>query len=201
MYSRPTRNHDLSEYRTLPISGAENNCFFMAVFVSATIKQEPLGGDVSLATALVSGRLPENIEEEGLRVRKAVVGFLRANEKRPVPQPQQPSGATPLTWKQLYDEWYGKKSGRTYAQHVDDMSESGIWGTSFEQRVLWSLGHKLTVATGEQKQRLVLHQQTKEFVPLAPSDPVLWHRSKCHFDVLTAPREEKRRRVVTLSYQ
>ena len=182
MYSRPETYHDLSAYRTLPISGAQNNCFFMAAFVSATIRQEPLGGDASWATAIVSGCLPENLEEEGLRVRNAVVRFLQANQTQLVP------GGGKLTWEKLYDEWYGKEKGRTYAQHVDGMSKSGVWGTSFEQRVLWAMGHKLTVATGEDKHRLKLNQQTTEFVPLAPTDPVLWHRAGCHFDVLTAPR-------------
>ena len=199
MYYRPPTNHDLSAYRTLPISGDENNCFFMAAFVSATIRQEPLGGDASLATAFDSGRLPKNIEEEGLRVRSAVVDFLRENENGTVPQSLQPSGAT-LTWGQLYDEQYGKETGRAYAQHVDKMSRSGVWGTSFEQKVLCAMGHKLTVATGEAKDGLVLRHPTMEVVRLAPRDPILWHRHKCHFDVLTAPSLETRRRTLTLSF-
>lgn len=98
MYSQPQTYHDLSAYRTLLISGEENNCFFMAAFVSATMRQEPLGGpDASLRTALVLGRLPENIEEEGLRVRNAVVEFLRTNQEEIVPLQLQPSGAL-LTW-------------------------------------------------------------------------------------------------------
>jgi hypothetical protein len=136
IYARPMKFHDLRAYRTLLISGAENNCFFMAVFVSATIRGEPLGGDaVKLASEFQSGRLPENMEEEGLRVRAAVVEFMRANQKELLPTSMQPRSRK-LTWENLYDLRYGEEKGKRYEQYVEEMSKSGVWGGSFEMRVL-----------------------------------------------------------------
>jgi hypothetical protein len=118
------------------ISGAENNCFFKAVFVSATIRGEPLGGDAAkLAPDFQSGRLPKNMEEEGLRVRAAVVEFMRANQKELLPTSMQPRSRK-LTWKSLYNLRYGEEKGKRYEQYVEEMSKSGVWGGSFEMRVL-----------------------------------------------------------------
>jgi hypothetical protein len=54
-------------------------------------------------------------------------------------------------------------------------------------RVLWAMGHKVTVATGCYKSKLRLRQHSPDFVELGSTDPVLWHRAECHFDVLVAP--------------
>jgi hypothetical protein len=186
MYARPTKFHDLEEYKTLLISGDENNCFFMAVFVSATIRGEPLGGDAAeLASEFQSGRLLENMEEEGLRVRAAVVEFMRANQQELLPASMQPRSRT-LTWENPYNLQYGEK-GKSYEQYVESMSRSRVWGGPFQMRVLWAMGHKVTMATGSYKSKLRLRQHSPEFVELGRTDPVLWHRAECHFDVLVAP--------------
>jgi hypothetical protein len=67
------------------------------------------------------------------------------------------------------------------------MSKSGVWGGSFEMRALWAMGHKVTVATGCYQRRLRLRQHSPAFVELGRTDPVLWHRAECHFDVFIAP--------------
>jgi hypothetical protein len=187
MYARPMKCHDLRAYKTLLISGVENNCFFMAVFVSATIRGEPLGGDAAkLASEFQSGRLPENMEEEGLRVRAAVVEFMKANQKELLPTLMQPRSRK-LTWENLYNELYGKEKGKRYEKYMEEMSKSGVWGGSFEMRALWAMGHKVTLATRWQQRRLTLRQHSPEFMELGRTDPVLWHMSECHFDVLIAP--------------
>jgi hypothetical protein len=186
MYARPTKFHDLGSYKTLLRSGDENNCFFMAVFVSATMRGEPLGGNAAeLASEFQSGRLLENLEEEGMRVQAAVVELMRANAHELLPASMQPRSRK-LTWKNLYDLNYGEK-GKRYEQYVEEMSRSGVLGGSFEMRVLWAMGHKVTVATGCYKSKLRLRQHSPDSVELGSTDPMLWHRAECHLDVLVAP--------------
>jgi hypothetical protein len=57
------------------------------------------------------------MEEEELRVRAAVVDFMRAS-KQELPTSMQPRSRK-LTWKNLYNLQYGEK-GKRYEQYVEE---------------------------------------------------------------------------------
>jgi hypothetical protein len=157
----------------------------MAAYVSATLNGEPLGGDERVAAMLRNGTLPEDIEAERLRVRASVVKFLEDNKDRPTPEgmmtkKERSKHAIP-TWKEFYTERVVRKE-RTYEEHVAKMGESGTWGSDFEQRALWEMGHKIFIGRGSRRE-MMIEQQPMAEVAFDATNAVLWHKGTVHYDV------------------
>ncbi|GAQ77555.1 hypothetical protein KFL_000010040 [Klebsormidium nitens] len=172
---------DLRNYKRFAISGDNMNCFFMTAFVVATLNGEPLGGGEELAAQLRAGRLPIDLEKEGLKVRATIVAYLRDHKNRPIPpqlitSSRPPSKRRPLpTWEKLYQALRDEDDLTEFDTYVDRMSRSGCWGGDFEQRVVWAMGHKVTVAKGENRRKMRIYQPQMEFVQLRENEAVWYH--------------------------
>lgn len=190
---------DLSEYTLFTISGARWNCFFMTAFVTATLNGEPLGGGDAWAyiiRSVGSGEktddLKENLEAEGLKVRQRVVEFLRGHKSYPVPAHfrsgrKGPQRRAQYTWEDMFHAL--RSPEESFDGYVDWMSQSGCWGSDFEQRVLVELGQKVSVAKGEDTKDLGIFQQAQPFQPLRKGESVWYHVDEEHYNVLIAPSE------------
>lgn len=168
------------------------NCFFMTAYVSATMNGNPLGGGGDVAAFIRAGGRPSNLEEEGLRVRAAVVNFLQEHKTQPIPREIITGrvGEQRLpwpTWEGLYHQL--TEPDNSFDDYVRLMSKSGVWGTAFEQRVLYAMGVRVLVAKGQNRRAMRVYQQPMDYVPMKKGESVWYHIAESHYNVLIAPSE------------
>lgn len=181
---------DLSGYTEYAISGENDNCFFMAAYVAATLNGDPLGGGEEEAALIRSGEHPTDLEEKGLRVRGAIVEWLKTHKTEIIPAHfisgrKGPRKRPPtLTWEGLFHAL--KSPQHSFDDHLAAMSRSGKWGTDFEQRALLAMGLRIAVARGGNRREMSIEQQTTEYVPLRKGQSVWLHLGRCHYHVLIA---------------